>query len=503
MMSLFEGFDSAHGTHGEMTRNPDKNEKLEIKTTATTVRSMVTTELWDQHLEGRRPLGIIPTRRDNTCMWGCIDVDKYDLDLAAVVRQLREAKLPLVLCRTKSGGAHIYLFMAEPVPAIEIQAKLRDLAAMLGFGGSEIFPKQTRVLVDSGDLGNWLNMPYFAGDETKRYCVSEKGRGLTLRQFLAVAEAARQTIDEMVGLRATTPADDYFRDGPPCLQHLVSVGFPQGTRNNGLFAMATLLKKKEPDAWEDRLEDINQRHFNPPLPSPEVQQVLKSQKGKDYKYKCGDMPLTSHCNAGLCRTRKFGVGSSGTLPAMGSLAVLNTDEPIWFLDVGGDRVELTTNELQNPILFQRKCMESIHQVVPILKRETWQAILQGLVENLTKIEAPVEVSLSGQFMEHLEAFCSDRQQAQTVDEILLGKPWTDTAVGRVYFRLRDVQEYLEKVKFRGMTRTQMSNQIKLRQGGTHFFNTKGRGLNVFWIPSDAMSMQTQAHDLPQSREDVL
>lgn len=504
LMDLFEGYDGAHGTHGGMVRNPDKHEKLEIKTSARTVREPVTLELWMDHLEGTHPLGIIPTRRDNTCVWGCIDVDKYDIDHGAIVRQLRESRLPLMLCRTKSGGAHLYLFMTEPVPAAEIQAKLRDLAAMLGFGGSEIFPKQTKVLTESGDLGNWLNMPYLGGDDTERYAVNEQGRGLTLRQFLAKAEAARQTPDEMVSLgRGTVREDDEFRDGPPCLQHLSQVGFQEGGRNNGLFAIGVFLKKKFPDKWELLLDQFNQRYLVPPLPAPEVTQMTKNLRTKDYKYKCSDMPLANHCNAGLCRTRRHGVGTRGTVPVMGSLAVLNTDQPVWFLDVGGERIELTTDELQQPSRFQKRCMEAIHTVVPIMKKDTWDHILQGLYENLTIIEAPAEVSLAGQFFEHLETFCTDRQQAATREEIILGKPWHDEAVGRVYFRLRDIQEYMEKVKFRELTRTQMTNKIREMGGDTDFFNIKGRGVNVFWVPAKIFSVQDQDHGLPDIREEVL
>ena len=502
-MALFEGYDGAHGTHGETQKNPEKHDKLEIKKTATTVREPVTEDLWVQHLMGKRPIGIIPIRKDNTCLWGCIDIDRYDIDQGEIVRKLKEAKLPLVVCRTKSGGAHIYMFLDEPVEAALVQAKLRDLAAMLGYGGSEIFPKQSQVLVDSGDLGNWLNMPYLGGDSTERYCVNEKGRGLTLRQFLSVAETSRISEAEMIGLRMSEKGDSEFKDGPPCLQHLSTTGFPEGTRNNGLFAMGTFLKRKHPDRWETLIDEINARHFSPPLGSDEVGQIKKSLRTKDYKYKCSDMPLVNHCNSGLCRTRKYGVGASGSMPIMESLAVLNTDEPVWFLDVGGRRIELNTDELQTPIRFQRKCMEAIHQVVPIMKRETWQAIIQGLMENLTVIEAPAEISLAGQFMEHIQSFCTDRQSAQTRDEILLGKAWHDDETGRYYFRMKDIAEYLDRVKFKGMTRTQMANRIREAGGDSLFVNIKGTGTNTYFLPDRLFSVQREVHDLPARKEDVL
>jgi hypothetical protein len=503
MMALFEGYGAAHGTHGKTERNPEKHDKLEIKKSARTVREPVTEELWQAHLSGERPIGIIPIRGDATCLWGCIDVDRYDLDHASLVRQLAEARLPLLVCKTKSGGAHVFLFMAEPVSAREIQAKLTDLAAALGLGGSEIFPKQTAMLLESGDLGNWLNMPYLGGDQTERYCVNDKGRGLTLSQFLQRAEAARQTVDEMLDLSAARKKHDVFGDGPPCLQHLSSTSFPEGTRNNGLFALGTFLKRKFPDQWEQKLEEYNQKLFDPPLPVAEVSQVQKSLRGKDYKYRCKDQPLAGHCNAGLCRTRKHGVGAAGTMPAMGSLAVLDTDQPLWFMDVAGERVELTTDELQNPARFQKVCMERIHQIVPVLKRETWTAILQGMMENLTVIDAPPEISLTGQFFEHVETFLTDRQAARDADEIILGKPWHDEARDRYYFRLRDLQEHLDKVKFSGMTRTQMTNRIREAGGEGEFKNIKGKGVNLFWLPGSLFSIQTEQHSLPTIKEDVL
>ena len=502
-MALFEGFDGAYGTHGEMKRNAEKHDKMEIKATARTIRAPVTPKLWADHLGGVHPIGIIAIRRDNLCMFGCIDIDEYDMDLGEIATKLVEYKLPLVPCRTKSGGLHLYLFMAEPVEAELVQVKLRELAAGLGFGGSEIFPKQKTVLWESQDLGVWLNMPYFNGDKTERYCVAPNGRGLSLRQFLAKAEGLRQTEDEMISLRVADKEDKEFKDAPPCLQHLAATKFPEGQRNKGLFGLGVFLRRKHPDKWDEMIQDMNQRFISPPLPAAEILQIIKSLRTKDYKYSCKDSPLANHCNAGLCRTRKYGVGGEGSMPTIENLTKLNSDQPVWFLDVGGIRVEMTTDDLQNPLRFQKRCMEVVGIVVPIPKRETWSGILQSLFDNKTVIEVPEEVNLEGQFMEHLETFCTDRQRAQTKEEILLGKAWHDDETDRIFFRIRDVQEYLERVKFTGMTRTQMSQKIRNNGGETFFFNLRGRGVNVFYVPANIFHVQTESHSLPTPKEDVL
>lgn len=64
-------------------------------------------------------------------------------------------KLPLVVCRSKSGGAHCFLFAKEWVEAKDMQMALRHLSSALGYGESEIFPKQIKLNLDRGDVGNF------------------------------------------------------------------------------------------------------------------------------------------------------------------------------------------------------------------------------------------------------------------------------------------------------------------------------------------------------------
>src|SRR5689334_9615300 len=128
MSRRFEGFAEAYGTY-DGTQTSETKGKVEIKQSASTKRSRVTLDLWSMHLQGARPLGIIPVRDDNTCLWGCIDVDQYGVDLDHFVTTLASNKLPLIVCRSKSGGAHLFLFMAEPVTADLMQMRLKDMAA--------------------------------------------------------------------------------------------------------------------------------------------------------------------------------------------------------------------------------------------------------------------------------------------------------------------------------------------------------------------------------------
>src|SRR4051812_36663169 len=73
-----------------------------------TKRQPVTDDLWQAHLDGSYGLGIITIREDGNVSWGCIDIDVYEhLDPAAVAARLIKLNLPLIPCRSKSGGVHL------------------------------------------------------------------------------------------------------------------------------------------------------------------------------------------------------------------------------------------------------------------------------------------------------------------------------------------------------------------------------------------------------------
>jgi hypothetical protein len=135
---IFDGLRLAYGTF----KIEKRNEKGKATGKAMIVREERTDETWQMHLDGTQSVGIIPINEDNQCRWGCIDIDEYNFDHTALINKLKNLKLPLVVCRSKSGGAHVFLFTDDFIPAKEMQDVLTRLSVGLGYGGSEIFPKQ-------------------------------------------------------------------------------------------------------------------------------------------------------------------------------------------------------------------------------------------------------------------------------------------------------------------------------------------------------------------------
>ena len=457
-------------------------------------------DLWVNHLSGEQSIGLVPIDENNACVWGAIDVDEYQLDLKGLSKKLAKHKLPLVLCRSKSGGAHIYLFIEEPVPASLLQRKLRQLAASIGYGQAEIFPKQTQLLLDRGDRGSTLNMPYFGGENSTRYAYGKEGQALSPEEFIERVKEITLTKDAIEKLEASPLVEkiDWLDQSPPCIQHLVVQGFPKGTRNSGLFNVGVFLRKKYPDEWELRLEKVNLEYMQPPLGAQEVLTITKQLKRKDYFYRCNDQPIASHCNSPLCRTRKHGIGANGGTPLFSNLTKQDSDPPIWFLDVEGGRLELETDDLLNQNRFQRKCMDALNKIPPKVKDNVWRQIIQQLLDSLTVVEVPKESSTEGHFLELLETFCTERP-AREKDELLLHKPWTD--VGKTYFRLADLMEYLHRNNFKDYPRNKLTSKLKQMEGSPHFFNIKGRGVNVWCI--NEFATQTESHDLPEFNENPI
>jgi hypothetical protein len=484
---IFEGLDVAYGQHQSERKRADGKEEGK----SYIVKKIVTEELWEAHIAGEGPsLGIIPIMADNTARWGCIDIDTYPIDYRSIINSFRKLQIPLVPCRSKSGGIHLFLFFKKPIAAKLIREKLREVAAALGHADVEVFPKQSTILIEKGDLGNFLNLPYYNAKNSTRYAYKDDGTAASLLEFIELYN--KYSIDDIDKV-AIQVSGDVIKDGPPCLQQLCTQGFPEGTRNNGLFNIGVYLRKFDADKWKILLEEYNRNYMNPPLAAAEVIIIQKQLEKKDYNYRCKEPPINSYCNAKVCRTRKHGISGNGASLEFSALTKLQTDPPVWFLDVGDTRMELQTEELQIQTKFQKKCMNSLDTMPPLVKQSVWQEIVERLMNNLIKIPVSDDGSLAGQFEAHLQEFCTDRAQALNRDELLLRKPWTEE--GTTWFRLKDLQDYLTRNKFTFFNTGQLVQALRHLKGKSEKYNLKGRTVRVWGVP--AYQTQDSAFDVKE------
>ena len=127
---IFKGLERAHGC--TKVSGPTEN-GVKVKGQSFVVRQPVTDELWLKHLQGSQSLGIIPINENDQCVWGCVDIDSYaGFDHKKLIDKIKNYNLPLVVCRSKSGGAHVFLFTTESVSAERMRDKLTEIKTLLG-----------------------------------------------------------------------------------------------------------------------------------------------------------------------------------------------------------------------------------------------------------------------------------------------------------------------------------------------------------------------------------
>ena len=456
--NIFEGLKIAYGQY----QKGDREENGKQKGKAFIVRKEVTDDLWKNHIEGKGPaLGIIPITESNNCKWGCIDIDEYNLNHHDLISRIRNLKLPLVVCRSKSGGAHVFLFTKDFVPAIRMQKTLKKMAKSLGHEGCEIFPKQTEILVERGDTGNFLNLPYYNGTSGLRYALDDNGKAASLESFYSMYDKYVQDKLEEIKVEETKVLDA-FPDGPPCLNKLAIQGFGEGARNNALFNIAVYYKQAKPDSWQDELVKANQNYVNPPLSNGEVQQLIKSVSRKGYdKYRCKDAPINAVCQSGLCRTKRFGVGyGEEEMPVLGSLTKYTSKPPQWFLNVNEDRIELKSEQLYSAPLFALACLDQANLVIPVPKPKDWkQYYLKPLLQSIQEVEPLQSLDPVNEIMDLLQDWTTNRQNARTLDDIFNKLPYTDDKREYTYFRMDDFFNFCKKNNWE-LDKTKTGNLIK-------------------------------------------
>lgn len=397
-LGVFAGNQRSHGVY----KPPNKLLTLPSPPTVADVKS---------HLQGETGLGVVPILDDGTCQWGAIDIDNHgsdgDLPITEIEARVRAAGLPLVVCRSKSGGVHLYLFLKKPQAAQTVRRVLGQWAAQLGIEGVDcVFPKQD--VLSAAQFGNWINLPYFDAKVTGRYAVRD-GVKLSLGEFIECVELMRAELETELDM------------APPCIARLMSSGekVSQGGRNDALFHIAVYLNKQSPDGLAARLMKMNERLMEPPLSERETAVVAASVGGKDYGYFCDKEPWASLCNRAQCKRSVYGVRAKDNraVAERSQIAAfpdverfvkfLGTSPVQWELTIAGTPMVFVTDELMDYNEVRARVFERNHCILPQMKSETWVSIM--LPDLLGRLEVEKPRAAGGgvdDLAEHLAEFLS-------------------------------------------------------------------------------------------------
>lgn len=416
------------------------------------VHQPYTAELWQDHLDGQSGLGVIPITDEAKCNWGAIDIDTYPLDLNELEEKVKKNNLPMVVLRSKSGGAHLTAYFKHMEPCTSVRGKMAEIAVLLELGNREIYPKQVR-LANKSDTGNYLNMPYFAGNKTERYAVIN-GTAATLEVFLDFADSIR--IENVDDLKVTTEFLE-ISDGPPCLQTLIALKAGPGERNNVLFNLGVYARLKWESGWEDHIEEFNRSYIDQPLNHREVGSIIKSLEKKNYAYTCNNTPLCNYCSREACKGREFGVTAFQHVDVgviIDSISKMNSEPPMWVLSLEGIRTEVETEELLDQNKFRRVCVNSINKIPGRMKPQDWDHFIRGRLSEIELIDMPIETRASDMYVHMLPQFFDSTPQGMSELEIKYGKWYNDGT--RYLIRGADYISFLERANMEIDTRRMWS-----------------------------------------------
>ena len=248
------------------------------------------------------------------------------------------------------------------------------------------------------------------------------------------------------------------------------------------------LEKKNPDDWQEDLMKFNYEHVDEPLPATEINGLIKAVLKKDYAYTCKQAPICNYCERSKCIKRDYGIGGIGggatiEIDAITKYETENRSSVRWYIEVQGERIEVTTQQLLDQRQLQKLCVEKLNKCPSTMPAAKWETRVNELLTTVEVIQDPDDASPQGQFEKILDSFLTGKVQARQKDEIMNGKPWHDSDENKVYFRSEDLFIFLESRRFRYPSQHQVWSWLRTLEGDRKTFRIKSKPVKVWSVPA--------------------
>ena len=353
--NIFEGLNRAYG---QFKRN-DSRISVKVEGKPWVEHKPLQRNLWENHLMGIGvSLGVFPLTDEGTCKWGAIDIDVDNLDYEELLTKIRKLKLPLIMFRSKSGRAHVYLFMKNFTSAEEVRLVMRKFASKLGLADKldRIYPMQTEL--GEKDTGSWLNLPYFNHEEGSRYAYKDDFDAATIEEFFTMHEQyAQKSLDEYLveEIKTTkkvknTNLESLFL---PCHKNCLKLNdnkVPSDIGRND-FLLHSLVWAKRAEKHTKKIEEykhldskgllkhFNKKYLKEPLPEDEMEKTIFKSEDKEYKYLCKRPKIKKYCDPSACVRHICGITQEQALElveakeALGQITQYCSEPPIFYESV--------------------------------------------------------------------------------------------------------------------------------------------------------------------------
>jgi hypothetical protein len=173
----------------------------------------VTIELISDHLDGKTGVGIYPATANETCFWGCVDIDVDDIVTTVNLQTALASKGVKAFTERTRKGYHVWVFTENAVPLWVMRRALQAACAAIGYSPKEVNPKQESLA--ETPIGNYVRLPYFGGNDCFeryifQYNISQRqATRLSVEQFVAEVETygftPQATLIELAALYTPEP----------------------------------------------------------------------------------------------------------------------------------------------------------------------------------------------------------------------------------------------------------------------------------------------------------
>lgn len=388
----------------------------------------VTEALIEQHLAGAVTVGLYLLGSDSTARFAVWDLDSRDRVLVSVMRRAcDELGVDVLLTDSGSKGYHLVAAFAEPVPG---DVAYRFARAVWEAAGRpervDVFPRQGAVTPER-PYGNLVKLPLGIHRATRQRCailtvdLQPVAEGTEIDELDGLRRLPPALVREIAGRSSTperaittsaggTPTASGFVHTPyPCFAELSTASYGQGERDVLLFTLTKHLRQQgQPRQFADLVVSTQASRCRPPF--GEWAEKVESVYTRGYSsFGCEEPAMARFCAGVRCPLyqRRHGEVTAATpdldaeaLPEgyvvrLGDLRQLGREEPVYELDVCGQRIGgLTVEQLLSWPRFTRAVTAALRFVPELPKvrglrsEDVWRSLVNDALATSTLEERP-------------------------------------------------------------------------------------------------------------------
>ena len=490
-INIFEGLDRAYG---QFKRN-DSRISVKVEGRPWVEHKSPQRNLWENHLRGIGvSLGIFPLTDDGTCKWGAIDIDVDEMDYEELLKKIRELKLPLIMFRSKSGRAHVYLFMKNFTSAEEVRLVMKKFASKLGLADKldRIYPMQ--IELGEKETGSWLNLPYFNHEEGSRYAYKDDFDAATIEEFFEMhKQYVQENLDDYLLEEIKLPTKKVKKVKHtsleelllPCQKNAAKLNnnkIPTDIgRNDYLLHSYVWAKRAETHAKKIEeykhldakglLKHLNKNYLKEPLPEAEVEKTIFKSEDKEYKYLCTRPQIKKYCDPSACTRHLCGITPDqalelvGAEEALGQITQYCSVPPIFYESVLVKTVQYNSEDNKvghqririemkgSDFLYKDKYITRLadagffpHDAILKMKPEAFRKMNIGRLDRKSYEKAEEEATPEYEFKTLIRDFLNKCTVSIIRSDLLDGACYYDEETKEVEIRIHKLMEYLKAIR---------------------------------------------------------